>query len=262
MASDLIRVEQENGVATITFNRPDALNAFNLPMMEELHRAVLACDEDPGARCVVLTGAGRAFCAGGDVKGFAQNLDRIGEHLKALTSHHHATVSRLTRMPKPTIAAVNGVVAGGGIGLALACDLVIASESARVTMAYSRIGASPDGGSTYFLPRSIGLRRALELSLMNRSLTAREACEWGLFTRVVPDSEFRHAVEALARELAEGPTVAFAKAKRLLYMSGQAGLETQMEQEAEWIAACGHTEDFREAVKAFLEKRSASFKGR
>jgi len=262
MASDPVRVEQKDGIATITLNRPDALNAFNLPMMEELHRAVLACDEDPGARCVVLTGAGRAFCAGGDVKGFAQNLDRIGEHLKALTSHHHATVSRLTRMPKPTIAAVNGVVAGGGIGLALACDLVIASESARVTMAYSRIGASPDGGSTYFLPRSIGLRRALELSLMNRSLTAREACEWGLFTRVVPDSEFRHAVEALARELAEGPTVAFAKAKRLLYMSGQAGLETQMEQEAEWIAACGHTEDFREAVKAFLEKRSASFKGR
>jgi 2-(1,2-epoxy-1,2-dihydrophenyl)acetyl-CoA isomerase len=260
MGNDAVTCSVADGVATVTLNRPDALNAFTIPMMQELHRAMLACDEDPNVRCVVLTGAGRAFCAGGDVREFLEKIDHVGTHIRALTAYHHAIVSLLARMPKPTVAAVNGVVAGGGIGLALGCDLVLASESARFSMAYSRIGASPDGGSTYFLPRLVGLRRALELSLTNRSLTAREACEWGLFTRVIPDSEFRGAVAALARELAQGPTLAFAKAKRLLHMNAE--METQMEQEARWIAESSHTEDFREAVKAFGEKRPPNFKGR
>ena len=262
MSSNLIGVSMADGITTLTLNRPEALNAFTIPMMSALHSAVVACDENPDVRCLVLTGSGRAFCAGGDVAEFAGKLDRVGEHIKLLTADHHATISRLTRMGKPTIAAVNGVVAGGGIGLALGCDLVVACESARFTMAYPGIGASPDGGSTYFLPRLVGLRRALELALMNRNLTAREACDWGLFTRVVPDAEFSGVVGALASELAQGPTLAHARAKRLLYMSGQAGLETQMEQEAQWIADSTHTEDFRQAVKAFVEKRRATFKGR
>jgi 2-(1,2-epoxy-1,2-dihydrophenyl)acetyl-CoA isomerase len=158
--------------------------------------------------------------------------------------------------------AVNGIAAGGGLSLALAGDLVIATESAKFTMAYSKIAASPDGSSSYFLPRVIGLRRSMELYFTNRVLTAREAAEWGLITRAVPDAEFKGAVDALARELAQGPTRAFGIAKRLLHQSTWESLETQMELEAQGIAACGHTEDFKAGVTAFAEKKTPAFRGR
>ena len=255
-------VERAAQVATITLNRPEALNALDLALGRELFHAALEVDEDPGIRCVVVTGAGKAFCAGGDVKGFVDNLPRIGVHIKELTTYLHGAVSRLCRSDKPVIMAVNGVAAGGGFSLALSGDLVVATESARFTMAYSKIAATPDGSSSYFLPRLIGLRRALELYVSNRVLSARDALEWGLVTRVVPDTEFKTSVEALARELAQGPTKAFGAAKRLLHQSTWESLETQMELEAQAIAASGHTRDFAAGVTAFANKQTPTFEGR
>jgi 2-(1,2-epoxy-1,2-dihydrophenyl)acetyl-CoA isomerase len=256
-------VERAANVATLTLNRADAYNALDLPLGRELFTAAIELDEDPDVRCVVVTGAGRAFCAGGDVKDFVDNLSRIGAHIKELTTYLHGAISRLARTDKPVIMAVNGVAAGGGFSLALAGDLVIAAESARFTMAYSRIAASPDGSSSYFLPRLIGLRRAMELYFTNRVLTAREAVEWGMITRAVPDAELGSAVDALARELAQGPSRAFGIAKRLLHQSTWESLETQMELEAQGIAACGRTEDFRAGVTAFARKAGPpTFRGR
>jgi 2-(1,2-epoxy-1,2-dihydrophenyl)acetyl-CoA isomerase len=255
-------LERREHVATITLNRPEAYNALDLGLGRELFHAALEVDEDPDVRCVVITGAGKAFCAGGNVKDFADNLARIGILVKELTTYLHGAVSRLTRSAKPVIMAVNGVAAGGGLSFALSGDIVVAAESARFTMAYSKIAATPDGSSSYFLPRLIGLRRTLELYLTNRVLSAREALEWGLVTRVVPDAELKDAVDVLARELAAGPTLAIGGAKRLFHQSTWESLETQMELEAQAIAASGHTEDFREGVTAFANKKTPTFRGR
>ena len=262
MAYDHVILDRADQVATITLNRPDAYNALNLGLGRDLFHAVLEVDEDPDVRCVVVTGAGRAFCAGGDVKDFADNLPRIGVLVKELTTYLHGAVSRLARSDKPVIMAVNGVAAGGGLSFALCGDLVVASESARFTMAYSKIAATPDGSSSYFLPRLVGLRRAMELYFTNRVLSAREALEWGLVTRVVADAELMPAVRALARELAQGPTKAFGGAKRLFHQSTWESLETQMELEAQAIAGSGHTQDFRDGVTAFANKKTPTFHGR
>jgi 2-(1,2-epoxy-1,2-dihydrophenyl)acetyl-CoA isomerase len=262
MRYETITLDAAQGVATITLNRPDAYNALSIALGRELFHAVLEVDEDPAVRCVVVTGAGRAFCGGGDVKEFVQSLPRIGVVIKELTTYIHGVVSRLVRTPKPVVTAVNGVAAGGGLALALAGDLVVAAESARFTMAYSRIAATPDGSSTYWLPRLVGLRRAMELFYTNRVLTAKEAVEWGLATRAVPDAEFAEAVRRLVAELAQGPTLAFGRGKRLLHLSTTESLETQMEHESQAIARSGHTEDFAEGVRAFAEKRPPVFRGR
>jgi len=248
MDFQFLTLERRDGVATITLNRPDAFNALSLGLGRELFHAALEVDEDPAIRCVVVTGAGRAFCAGGDVKDFVDNLERIGVLVKELTTYLHGTVSRFCRSDKPVIMAVNGVAAGGGLSFALSGDLVVAAES--------------DGSSSYFLPRLVGLRRAMELYFTNRVLSAREALEWGLVTRVVPDAELATAVAALAREMAQGPSKAFGGAKRLFHQSTWESLETQMELEAQAIAASGHTEDFRNGVSAFARKQAPTFRGR
>jgi 2-(1,2-epoxy-1,2-dihydrophenyl)acetyl-CoA isomerase len=262
MAYKNLTVERANHVATLTLSRPDAYNALNMPLGRELFEASLELDDDPDVRCIVITGAGRAFCAGGDVKDFVDNLGRIGSHIKELTTYLHGAVSRFCRSDKPVIMAINGIAAGGGFSFALSGDLVVAAESAKFTMAYSKIAATPDGSSSYFLPRLIGLRRAMELYFTNRVLTAREALEWGLVTRVVPDGELKSTVTALAAELAQGPTKAFGAAKRLLHQSTWESLETQMELEAQAIAASGRTEDFRAGVTAFAQKATPTFQGR
>ncbi len=262
MSYETITVERAEQVTTITLNRPDAFNALSLTLGRELFHAALEADEDPDVRCLVITGRGKAFCAGGDVKDFVDNLARIGVHIKELTTYLHGAISRLARSDKPVIMAVNGVAAGGGLSLALSGDLVIAAESARFTMAYSKIAATPDGSSSYFLPRLCGLRRAMELYFTNRVLSAREAEAWGLVTRVVPDAEFASAVSGLARELAQGPSKAFGAAKRLFHHSTWESLETQMELEAQAIAASGHTEDFKNGVVAFARKQTPTFRGR
>ena len=263
MAYQHVKLERAAGVATLTLHRPDAYNALDLALGRELFQASIELDEDPGVRCIVVTGSGKAFCAGGDVKSFVDNLERIGAHIKELTTYLHGAISRLCRSDKPVIMAVNGVAAGGGFSLALSGDLVVAAESAKFTMAYSRIAATPDGSSSYFLPRLVGLRRALELYLTNRPLTARESLDWGMITRVVPDAELAASVSALARELAQGPSKAFGAAKRLFHQSTWESLETQMELEAQAIAASGRTEDFRAGVSAFADKKPLpTFRGR
>ncbi len=262
MAYETVCYEVRDSIATITLNRPEAYNALNLALGRDLFHATLEADEDRAVRCIVVTGAGKAFCAGGDVKVLHDNADRIGIVIKELTKYLHSAVSRLARTAKPVIMAVNGVAAGGGMSLALAGDLVVAAESAKFTMAYSKIAASPDGSSSYFLPRIIGVRRALELHYTNRVLSAREAMDWGLVNRVHPDAEFSSSIAALAKELAEGPTLAFGRAKLLFHQSTQESLETQMELESQAIAASGHTEDFKNGVAAFVRKQTAVFHGR
>jgi 2-(1,2-epoxy-1,2-dihydrophenyl)acetyl-CoA isomerase len=262
MRYETITVELADAIATLTLNRPDAFNALNLALGRELFSAVVELDEDPAVRCIVITGAGRAFCGGGDVKDFVEGLPRIGVLIKELTTYVHGAVSRLVRTPKPVLTAVNGVAAGGGLSLAISGDLVLAAESARFTMAYSRIAATPDGSSSYWLPRLIGLRRAMELFYTNRVLTAREAMEWGLVTRVVPDAELAEAAGRLAAELAQGPTLALGRGKLLFHSATTESLETQMELESQAIAQSGHTEDFAEGVRAFAAKRAPGFKGK
>jgi 2-(1,2-epoxy-1,2-dihydrophenyl)acetyl-CoA isomerase len=262
MGYETIRYEVQDAVATITLSRAEAYNALNLALGRDLFHAVIEADEDRAVRCVVVTGAGKAFCAGGDVKDFHDSAGRVGILIKELTTYLHGAVSRLCRTAKPVVMAVNGIAAGGGMSLALAGDLVVAAESAKFAMAYSRIAASPDGSSSYFLPRMIGLRRALELHYTNRVLSAREALDWGLVNRVHPDAEFPSAVSALAKELVQGPTLAFGRAKLLFHQSTQESLETQMELEAQAIAASGHTEDFKNGVAAFARKQQPTFHGR
>jgi 2-(1,2-epoxy-1,2-dihydrophenyl)acetyl-CoA isomerase len=251
-----------DGVASISLNRPEAYNALNLEMTRELFIAAIRADDDASVRAIILTGAGKAFCGGGDVKSFADAGAGAPSVLKELTTYLHAAISRLCRARKPVLTAINGVAAGGGMSLALTGDLVLAAESARFTMAYSKIAAAPDGSSTYFLPRLIGMRRAFELYYTNRVLSAREAMDWGLVNRVHADAELAAAAQTLAAELAQGPTYAFSRARELLQRSSEESLETPMELEAQAIAACGSTRDFQRAVVAFTKKETPKFEGR
>jgi 2-(1,2-epoxy-1,2-dihydrophenyl)acetyl-CoA isomerase len=261
MSYDNLQYDVRDGVATITLNRPASFNALDLALMRELSLAAIDADEDARVRCIVLTGAGKAFCGGGDVKTFAEAGERAPSALKELTTHFHAAISRLCRAPKPLITVVNGIAAGGGMSLALIGDLVLAAESARFTMAYANIGAAPDGSSTYFLPRIVGVRRAFELYYTNRVLSAREAMDWGLVNRMHADAELGVAAATLAAELAHGPTYAYGRARRLFRDSSSESFETQMELEARAIAACGRTKDFQRAVAAFVKKQKPSFEG-
>ncbi len=251
-----------DGVGYITLNRPDAANALNAEMAHELMDVALRCEEDPTVRAVLLNSTGKIFCAGGDLKSFAaQPKEMLPTYLKKVTFYLHKAVSRLNRMKAPVVMAVQGAAGGAGMSLACAGDIVIAAESSRFTMAYTRAGLTPDGSSTYFLPRLVGMRRAMDLALTNRVLSAREACELGIVTRVVPDAELMATADGLAKEFARGPTRSYLGVKRLLAASLGNGLEDQMELETEWIAEMGRTADGREGIAAFLEKRSPRFKG-
>lgn len=262
MADTTLLFSVEGSVARITINRPDAANAVNLGLAKDLFDAALTCDRDSSIRAVVLTGTGTMFCAGGDLKSFRKHDQDLAAHLREVTTWLHAAISRFTRMEAPLIAAVNGTAAGAGMSLACACDLVLAAESARFTMAYTRAGLTPDASSTYFLPRIVGLRRALELTLTSRMLSAREAEAWGIVNRVVPDGELLAEAAALAAELAAGATGALGASKRLLHGGWTETLETQMEQESRALAARAGTLDGREGIAAFLDKRPPSFTGR
>ncbi len=262
MAYENITLERRDGVATLTLNRPDAANSIDIPLARELMDAAIACDEDPDVRAVVLTGAGKMFCAGGDLRSFAEAGAGIAARLKELTAYLHAAISRLTRMDAPVIAAVNGIAAGAGFSLAIAADLTIASDSAAFVMAYTNAGLVPDGSSTFFLPRRIGDRRTRELMLTNRKLTAAEAFDWGLVNQVVPAAELMPTATQLAATLATGPTRSFGAVKALLNESFEHGLESQMELEARAIAGASLTPDGQEGIRAFLEKRKPQFTGR
>jgi len=247
-------------VARITINRPAAYNALDLDSMKELCDIVNRCGSDRTVRAVVLSGAGtKAFCAGGDVAAFAQDPDTVDVLLKEMTGFFHLAISRLAWMDAPVVAAVNGVAAGAGLSLAAACDLAVASDTASFTSAYTQIGLSPDGSSSYFLPRILGRRRAMELYLTNRKLSAHEALDWGLVNKVVPQAEFAAEIERLATQIASGPTRAYSGVKKLLMMSTNDTLESQMERETRQIAELSLTSDGREGVRAFVEKRKPRF---
>jgi 2-(1,2-epoxy-1,2-dihydrophenyl)acetyl-CoA isomerase len=234
--------EARDGVGHIVLNRPDAANTLNATLSSELMDAVVRCEDDPDIRAVVLTGAGpRFFCAGADLKGFYAE----GSELKSRVSIFHAVLSRLAHADFPVVAAVNGAAAGAGMGLACACDLVIAAQSARFTMAYTKVGLSPDGSTTYFLPRRIGIGRALELALLNRSLVADEALDWGIVNRVVADDALASEAHALGAQLAAGPTRAYGAAKRLMHAGWNETLESQIDAELRSIYVMARSEDAR-----------------
>lgn len=253
--------EVRDNVAHITLNRPEAANTINDDLSRDLMRAAIRCEEDRSVRAVLLSGAGSAFCAGGDLKTFKAHLDGLPAHIKEVVTYLHGAISHLTRMDAPVVTAVHGFAAGAGLSLACLSDLVVAGESARFTMAYTRAGLTPDGSSTHFLPRVVGLNRALDMALTNRVLSAQEAMEWGIVSRVVPDAEVLEQAEALAKQLAAGPTRAFGNVKRLMRTGWTETLETQMAYEADSIAEMTRLADAREGITAFVEKRAPRFTG-
>lgn len=262
MELETIVLERRGGVAHLTLNRPEGQNALTLQMGRDLLTAATSLADDPTVRAVLLTGAGARFCAGGDVKGFAEEGARAGHLIREITVPLHAAMSQLTRLDAPVVAAVHGSAAGAGMGLVLAADLVVAGESTKFVMAYTAIGLTPDGSSSWFLPRVVGLHRALELALTNRTLSAAEALEWGIVNRVVRDDEVADAGAALAEQLAAGPTGAFGAVKRLLHGAFERPLDAQLALESEEMAKSGGSADGVEGVRAFVEKRSAEFRGR
>ena len=257
-----LRLTVKDGLATITLDRPEAANAIDLAMGLDLMHAALRCDEDPEIRAVLLTGSGRFFCAGGDLKSFAAAGESMPAHLKEVTTYLHAGVSRCIRMDPPVSGAVNGMAAGAGMSLASSCDVVLAAESAAFTMAYTRVGLTPDGSSTYFLAKAVGLKKALDLTLTNRMLSASEAEAFGIVSRVVADDALMTEATTLGKQLAAGPTRALGAAKRLLHTGWNETLETQMELETRAIADAARTADAQEGIAAFIEKRDPHFTGR
>ena len=260
MYANLI-LEIKSGVAHIALNRPESANGINKEMAEDLDHAARKCDDDPAVRAVLISGAGKFFCAGGDLKSFAAQAANLPRYLEEVTAHLHHAISLFARMRSPVVAAVHGSAAGAGFSLACAVDFVIAAESAKFTMAYTKAGLTPDGSSTFYLPRIVGPRRALELAILNPVLSARQALDLGIATRVVPDAELLPTATAFAEELAAGPTLAYRGVKRLIIDSAVAGLEEQMGRETETICGTAWTKDAREGIAAFVEKRRPQFTG-
>jgi 2-(1,2-epoxy-1,2-dihydrophenyl)acetyl-CoA isomerase len=254
---ETIKFEQNGAVARITLNRPDAANGMNDTMTRELADAARRCDTE-ATKVVVLTGSGRFFCAGGDLKSFASAPSR-GRYIKGVADDLHRAISTFARMDAVLITAVNGVAAGAGFSIAVTGDLVLAAESASFTMAYTRAGLSPDGSSSYYLPRLIGIRRTQELMLTNRTLSAADASQWGLVTEVVPDAELADRVDQLADQMASAARQSSGAVKKLLLTTFSSGLEEQMEIEGRLIAERADSADGREGVDAFLAKRKAEF---
>ncbi len=257
----VLLVERRESVLEVTLNRPANGNALSSELAHELADLANRCVGDASIRAVILTGRGRMFCAGGDLSAMAEADGGPHALLLDMTAHVHTAVSRLVRMNAPVVTAVNGMAAGGGFSLAISGDMILGAESSRYLLAYTNAGLSPDGSSSWFLPRRIGHARASELMLTNRMLSAKEALDWGLINRVVPDAELMDAARKLAEKLAAGPTRAFGAVKRLLNESMSRGLETQMEYEARGIADASVSSDGREGIKAFLDKRQANFSG-
>lgn len=253
---------RQNRVATITLDRPDAANGLNLQMAIELLEVARLCDNDADLKAVILTANGRFFCAGGDVKGMfdAAAGEGAGIYISRLADTLHKAISIFARMDIPVINAVNGTAAGAGFSLAVTGDIVLAAESAKFTMSYTNVGLSPDGSSSYYLPRLIGVRKTQELMFTNRLLSAQEAVDWGLVTHVVPDDELLDEAQKYAQRFVTGAKGSFAGIKKLLLESFSNGLETQMEIEGRVIAQCADSPDGHEGVAAFVEKRQAKFK--
>jgi 2-(1,2-epoxy-1,2-dihydrophenyl)acetyl-CoA isomerase len=250
----------KDGVGRIHLARPDAANSIDLEFAKE-YRAAAAAVRAGGARAVLIDADGKLFCGGGDVKAFGGE-EHLGDHLDEITLHLHAGIADLVEGDAPVVAAVQGPAAGAGVGLVCSADIVLASPRANFTMAYTAIGLSPDGSSSWFLPRLVGLRRATELTLTNRRLSAEEALEWGIVTRIVDEADLQAEASTLVGELAHGPTLAFGRSKRLLREALDDDLRSHLAAESKALAASGDSADGREGVAAFLAKRPASFEAR
>jgi 2-(1,2-epoxy-1,2-dihydrophenyl)acetyl-CoA isomerase len=266
VASEQVKLSKQDTLAVITLDRPEARNALSPDMVADLGRALQHCQR-PDVRAVLITGVGNAFCSGADVKDFVQVLEEAGpealsEHLRQLANMlHQEVILPLRQLEKPVVAAINGVAAGAGFSLALACDLRLASNNARFLMAYANIGATADGGSTYLLPRLVGLGKALEIYSAAQPLSAEYASEMGLVNQVIPSADFqRHSLE-IATRLSQVPTTAYGRVKALFNQCWDNTLEAQLEAEAEALSEIGMTRDFQEGIRAFSQKRQPWFQG-
>lgn len=265
MTFKTIRYDVADRIATITLNRPNEANALNAAMADELFEAAVRCETDPSVRAVILTASGKLFCGGGDLN----EMDEAGEaphggraaHLTRMATILHQAVIRFSLMDAPLVVGVNGTAGGGGLSLVLAGDLVIASDKAKFVSAYTASGLTPDGSSTYHLAKHVGLLRAKELVLTNRVLTAAEALEWGLVSRVAPADEVEAAVREAAAKFADGPTRAFGGSKRLLATAYSASMQEQLDAETVSIAGMMNTHDGPHGLKSFLMKAKPVFKG-
>lgn len=257
-----VLLEIADGIARITLNRPQAGNAIDLPMARALVEASIRCQTDDAIRCVVLTGAGRLFCAGGDVSTFQTAGDDVGALLSELAGTLHMAVIRFARMAKPLLVLVNGPAAGAGVGLAISGDVVIAARSAHFTAAYGPIGFTPDGGASWLLPRLVGLRKAQEIILTNRRIKADEAEAIGLVTRTVDDDGLTAEGDRMATQLAQAAAGAIGASRGLLRQSLESPLEAQLEREVEAISRAGASPEGREGLAAYFGKRPANFRGK
>ncbi len=257
--SNTILVNSIGGTTVLSLNRPEKYNSFNREMALALQAALDACAQDDSVRCIVITGAGKGFCAGQDLSE-ASDVATL-DFRRLVEEHYNATVRRMRQMDKPIIAAVNGVAAGAGANIALAADIVLASRSATFIQAFSKISLIPDSGGTYFLPRLVGAQRAMALTMLGDKITADEAADMGMVYRVYDDETFVHSWQTVAETLATGATKAFALTKKLINQSFGHSLDEQLALERELQAEAGATADFAEGVQAFLQKRKPEFRG-
>lgn len=259
--TDPVILERDAGLAVVRLNRPHVMNALDVGMAERLCDVIESLAADKTLRAVAIRGEGRGFCAGGDVSGFAEDPDAMRQ-LDLLIQRFHAAIEFLTRIAVPTVAILHGAVAGAGFSLSLACDFAIAAETTKFTLAYAKIGTTPDGGSSWALPRIVGTRKAMEIALLSDVFGADEALRLGLVTRVVPADRVAEEGMAFARKLASGPTAALARTKALIQGAGTATLPEQLEREREAFLASARTRDFAEGRAAFMGKRPPAFEGR
>ena len=258
-----VLVSLDAGVLQVTLNRPEKLNAFNAEMHLLLRKALERAADEPQVRTVLLTGAGRGFCAGQDLSERDVSPGAAPIDLSAsLGSYYNPLVRRLRELPKPVVCAVNGAAAGAGANIALACDIVIAARSAVFIESFSRIGLVPDAGGTWFLPRLVGKARAMGLALLGEKLSAEQAAQWGLIWKVVDDASLPREAASLSRSLAEGPTKGYGLIKRAMHASSGNSLDAQLDLERDLQREAGYSEDYREGVTAFKEKRPPRFKGK
>jgi 2-(1,2-epoxy-1,2-dihydrophenyl)acetyl-CoA isomerase len=259
--SNTILFSQAGSIGTMTFNRPDVYNAMNSELILAMRDVTTEIAASKTLRALILKGAGKAFLAGGDVGQFHRQRDDMGD-IKAMGDALHEGIKNIHNMPFPVIAQIQGACAGAGLSVAMAADFAIASDAAQFNTAYTKIGLSPDGGSTFFLPRYVGMKRAIELTMLADMFDAKAAADMGIINRVVPVEALETEVAALAERLSNGATQAFARAKKLINQSFITPIDKQLDDEMAYFAECAVTDDFKEGVSAFVEKRKPRFVGK